>query len=90
MADPSGLRARCALGGARSCVPAVSQRDAHATTERRRMLSEQHEQWQYERLVAQQRWPRARTEAYQAALRRRKGTSEDRERANQAGMKADR
>jgi hypothetical protein len=58
------------------------------------MLSEQHEQWQYERMVAQQRWPRARTEArneaYQAALRGRKGTSEDRERANQAAVKADR
>ena len=58
------------------------------------MASEQHEAWHNERVVAQQQWPRRRSEAwrsaYAEAMRGRRGTSDDRERAERAAVRADR
>ena len=85
----AGYRITVHWGGALG----ISERDAFAFSMRQQRLAEQHVAQQYQVMVAQQAWPRLRSEvhreAHAAAMRGRRGTAEDRERARQAVLKAD-
>ena len=69
-------------------VPAVSERDAFSIMKRQTLISEKTADHWYSIVTQQQPWPWLRTEAhqraYQEAMRGRKGTPEDRDRAQRA------